>query len=143
MLLTIKHWAPPFCKDYGISGDGWGSKIDPTNCCVCWFYWVIAKQIVKDSGGWKLVEGVERSLFTRKVAILGYSKMILFVKDTFKEECCDAEIGQNTFAAFAFLDIAAHVRLYNLHSGKPLKILRASANASTILFDDAPASQNK
>lgn len=52
MLLTIKNWAPPSCKDYD-NGDGWRSKIDPTttNCCVCWFYWVISKQIINDSGG--------------------------------------------------------------------------------------------
>lgn len=70
--------------------------------------------------------------------------MIPFVKDDFEEECKDfySEMEKNTFAALAFLDIAAHVRVYNLHTGKPLKILRASANTNEALFDDAPESRN-
>jgi hypothetical protein len=103
---------------------------------------VIAKMIIEDSGGtWA---DAMKALFASKVAIVDYSK-IPFVKEDFEQECSEfyEEIGRDTFALLAFLDIATQVRLHNMHMGQPLKILRASANASTILFDDAPASQNE
>jgi hypothetical protein len=48
-LNVLKNYAPDSCVDYG-DPTGGESKIDKNNECTCWYYWVLAKLIVKEVG---------------------------------------------------------------------------------------------
>jgi hypothetical protein len=136
-LNVLKNYAPDSCADHEDLTGG-GSKIDKDNQCTRWYYWVLAKQMVKEVGS-EWTDDLKQAVMKR-ISITDYSKIVPFEKTTYKTELDEYSegVGRRVLDALASMELATSAKFHHLRTGKPLPVLRASAFANKRVFDNSP-----
>lgn len=132
-LAVMMNWATIEEADND-DPTGWRSKMSRNQCCLRWYQWVLPKWMYLDSGGvW--TDEVKRFCMDR-VGIVDFYPIIPVEKDDIKDDvkALADVIGKDVVEAIAVLKLVTMAQYHQLRTGKPLKILVASANARDRLF---------
>ena len=134
-VLVLMNWATPPCvkatqKDASLLE--WLCRIDPNNCCVRWYKYVLVKQIKWNHSWkelcWKLVSVVDYSWFIPTEKVL-YQNQLRRVWKVLSDTNNISE-GMALFSLPTYLRIAVHVRGYNMRTGDPLSVIPATAEGT-------------